>query len=63
MLREIFAKILSVILMFYLEPTIESTLADRVEDQIGVRGKRGTVDTNFNVRMALRKRHEHGEPT
>jgi hypothetical protein len=63
MLREIFAKIISVIFMFYLEPIIESTLADRVEDQSGFRGKRGTADANFNLRMALRKRHEHGEPT
>ena len=38
MLREIFAKVLFVIIMFYLEPIIESTLAGRVEDQSGFRG-------------------------
>ena len=57
MLLEVAYKIVAIILCDRLEPVCESL--DH-ESQCGFRSKRGTTDAIFQLKMALKKRREHG---
>ena len=59
MLLETAYKIIAVILNSRLQ-IIEEGLAEEHEGQCGFRTERGCTDANFTVKMAMKKRREHG---